>query len=410
MVAHRNSKIKELTGYIQSAQSYLEKGECEKALAPAESLIRSNDVEARMFGNAFKGMALYGLDRYDEAIKSFTSAIDIARSANQLSAASIAFLHRGDCYYFLDNLSAAMSDFATFIQMEPQQPHGYLRQARALIDLGDLDQALHNVNQAISLDPSYAYSYAQRAKVYAHRDETQKAIDDLSRAIKLEATEASYYRRRADLYARVNDTAAAIADYSRAIELDPTDLESYKGRGVLYQRSGNAAAASADLSRVSSEGPFQQAYNAYFQLANTTYNRGIKAVYSEADQHASTNWLSVFLGTIAFIAIGFVGLLILSAVSRNSCIALMLIVAVPVFIVQLFVASIKAARAKRENATTYIQTLRANEQKTPGFEEFFKQFLQAKKDSQVAELPRLTRSFFETGPGTRAVQQYRAGQ
>ncbi len=363
-----------------------------------------------MLGGAFKGMALMGLERYDEAIPLFTFSIDVAQAAHQANAASSAFLYRGMSYFYQDNLSAALNDLSTFIQMEPNQAEGYFCRGRILANIGDLDAALDNLNRAVSINPGDATNYAARGDIHFQRDDPTKAIDDLSRAIRLDPNNAAYYRLRADAHTKLNNTTQAIADYSRAIDLNPQDLESYKKRGALHQSTGDVAAASADLTRVSSEEPFQQAYNTYFDLANTAFNRGIKAVYTEADQHASTNWLGVFLGTLAIIAIGFFGLVILNAISRNSCFPLLLLVAVPAFIAQLFAVTIRAAKEKRTTATAYIQILRENEYKMPGFEEFFEEFLQAKKDSRVAELPTLTRSFFERGYGNRVVQQYKAGQ
>jgi tetratricopeptide (TPR) repeat protein len=407
VTANRNAKIKAAVANAEAAQQYLEKREYDKAIQSANSLIGTKDSEAQTIGHFFKATALEGLERADESIAEYSTTIDLARAINQTPSLAIAFIGRGRCYIQKNELGAAMRDFTAYIQMEPNEDIGYYWQALALQRLGDLDQALSNINRAITINPGDGANYLERASIYEKQNDARRAIEDLSRGITLDPQNATAYRRRGALYSATNDNQLAIADYSRAIELDPRDLESVKGRAAVYQRIGDVARYSADMAQVTREGPVQRAYNDYFKVANTAHNNGIRAIYTEADSRTKPNWGLTFVQVcLAIVATLGMGILASSMSRGNGLIGLAVLALLVLWPIAIVSGTITKAKSKATAAAAYLKLRHENEPRMPGFEEFFRQYLQAKNESRLQELPSRTRPFFENGPGSRVVLSY----
>src|SRR5689334_731678 len=78
--AHQNAQMKAAASNVEAAQKYLENSDYDKAITSANSLIAMSDKEAQTIGHFFKGSALAQLGRYDEAIKEFTTTIDMGHA------------------------------------------------------------------------------------------------------------------------------------------------------------------------------------------------------------------------------------------------------------------------------------------------------------------------------------------
>ena len=61
---------------------------------------------------------------------------------------------------------------------------------------------------------------------------------------------------------------------------------------------------------------------------------------------------------------------------------------------------IDAAKAVAERASTYRNQIDKQEAKLPGFEQFYKMYLSAKRNNNEQGLPTATRSFFTQGSGS----------
>ncbi|MDQ3705598.1 MAG: tetratricopeptide repeat protein [Chloroflexota bacterium] len=388
----------------QEAQQHLERGEYEAAVTSGNSLIAMDDREAQWMGHFYKASGLEGLGRNAEAIASYSTALEGARAAGKEGTLELAYLGRGKCYLQQNDIGAALRDFSEYVRLEPRDDKGYYWQAVGLERLGDLDQALRNIERAISIRPGDAAKYRVRASIYEKQGNAQKAIEDLSHVISLEPKDATTYSRRAALYAAQNDPQRAIADYSRVIELDPQNLESYKARANLYQLTGDTGKAAADLAHIEREESIRRVYGQYLQAATTAYDQGIKDTYTEADLSVKPNW------TAAWLQIGIVvvaGLLIAGlsyAADGLGIIPILSVIVMVIIVVAIIVRTRTWAPNRIKAATAYLQMRKTSEAQLPGFEEFFKQFLQAKKESKLEELPARTRGFLESRAGGGAIQ------
>ncbi|HYP40735.1 MAG TPA: tetratricopeptide repeat protein [Chloroflexia bacterium] len=413
--AHENSKFKTAIAAGRAAQEYLAKGEYEQASASALTLINMSDPEAQLSGHYLKASAQFGLGRYDEAITACTRALGLASTTNHISMISDAYIIRGRCYLGKEDLATAMRDFSSYIRQEPNEDLGYFWLSYSLSELGDFDQALSNINRAVSVNPSDPINYRERAYIHTQCKEHAKAVEDLSRCIKLAPNTADFYRRRSTAYEALGDTEHALEDITRAIELAPGEIDYYQRRLRLYELTGDSTHAAADKELIKAEEPVQKTYQQYLDASLVAYNKGITSVYTHDDAVLRPRWGGA-IAQIAFLVV--VGLFALTICAnftlqtRQSPIGITLL-GLGV-LVALIVGVIRSTQTQAKNtvkaATEYLQMLNENNSQLPGFEEFFKQYLQARKESRLQELSARTRPFFESGPGSRVVQQYAASR
>ncbi|MGL6341518.1 MAG: tetratricopeptide repeat protein, partial [Waterburya sp.] len=131
-----------------------------------------------------QGAKLADLEKYQEAIKLYTKAIEINPDDEST------YHKRGDVYEDLENYQAAIADYTQAIEINPD----------------DFD------------NDSY---YEDRASVYEELKNYQAAIADYTKAIEIEPDDTSPYYLRASIHKRLKDYQSVIADYTKIIEINP---------------------------------------------------------------------------------------------------------------------------------------------------------------------------------------------
>jgi tetratricopeptide (TPR) repeat protein len=404
---HQDAKNQLYEQRVNAIERYLQIGDHKSALITIEQIIGMSNPTHKLMGQLIKaGLLTEDLKQYAEAIDAWNAALVLSQGVPEIE--TTVYLKRGMCYYYTNNIGAAIRDFTKCVQLKPEEFFGHLWLGIALAKLGDLDQAIAKLNQSISLAPGEASIYSERAKVYLLLNQTQKAIDDLSKAIVLAPQLPAYYRRRAELYVTVPDYAKAIADYSSAIEREPDYMENYKARAAVYQLVGDTTRHAADLAKVAHEEPLQQEYQQYLKAATAAYDHGITSTYTRKDTSAQPEWEKAILRSALLIA-GGVGVWWFATTfsygkgNMAPCIFALVVMGLVAIAVWMPIAAFNEAKEKVNKSTTYFQMLSENEPQTPGFEEFFRKYLEARKGSRLQDLPAQTRTFFESDPRRRAV-------
>jgi len=119
--------------------------------------------------------------------------------------------------------------------------------------------ALADYTTAIQIDPNDATAYSNRGVTYADLQDYERALADYTQAIQINPTDAQAYNNRGNTYADLQDNAAALADFTHAIHLDPTDAQAYLNLGVLLYHQGGFADAVAYFERAAQLGDPQGA-------------------------------------------------------------------------------------------------------------------------------------------------------
>ncbi|XP_072142026.1 dnaJ homolog subfamily C member 7-like isoform X1 [Dermacentor andersoni] len=94
-----------------------------------------------------EGNELYGLQKYDEAVKRYTEAIE-------LDGSNVAYYsNRAACYMMLGNHRAALDDCHQALLRDPHNAKSLLREAKCYVALGDPAAAMRSLHLLRDLDP-----------------------------------------------------------------------------------------------------------------------------------------------------------------------------------------------------------------------------------------------------------------
>ena len=171
---------------------------------------------------------------------------------------NLAFNKRGNAYYGKRDYDQAIKDFTTQIELETARGYAeevdlalkslpYESRARAYAGKGDYDTAIKEFTAIIEFSPLSSSVYGYRGDAYTNKGNYGLAVADYNQQLELRAamvkemgedwggptTLAPIYVRRGYAYYRDGKHDLAIADYSQAIALTPKSADAFNRRGLL---------------------------------------------------------------------------------------------------------------------------------------------------------------------------------
>jgi tetratricopeptide (TPR) repeat protein len=162
--------------------------------------------------NLNTGQLLMQTGRYDEALSSFTKAIETSTSDDK-------------------NLHVA-----------------YAKRANAKIKLKYYQEAIDDCSKAIALNGNYKEAFIYRGNAYCKAKAWELAVKDLTKSIKLGTTDHTAYYWRGYAYFYQQDYQLAIPDFSEALKFNSDMVaEILNARGKAYDKNGQHDEACRDF-------------------------------------------------------------------------------------------------------------------------------------------------------------------
>ena len=127
---------------------------------------------------------------------------------------------------------------------------GDLKDARSMIDEGELENALAKVESALEVAPYFADAYFVQGRVYQKMEEPDLALAAYDQAIALDPEYTGAYHNRGGIHLNRAQFELAVADFTTTIELDPEHVQGYRFRAIAYANMGELEAAKADVLKV----------------------------------------------------------------------------------------------------------------------------------------------------------------
>lgn len=223
------------------------------------------------------GLQQVASGRYDDALVSFTRAIEAAPDKADLYA------RRGNIYLATNRLDQAAQDFEQAMQLTRQLARDgwliYFNQGETARAAGRYDDAVHYYTVSIQLAPSNYVPYYERAEIYEQFGYAEHAAADYAQVIAILAgmirsdpTNVELLRRRALIYQKMGDVSQALSDWLRITEITPDDPNAYRNVGLFYVR--------------------QQ----HYEQALPFFDYAIQLAPQNADLYGDTGWLYARLG------------------------------------------------------------------------------------------------------------------
>ena len=163
-----------------------------------------------------KGLKLIGEQRYDEAIKAFSTAIEIIPRDYQ------AYNYRGVAWALKGNYDKALADYDKALEIRPRYAEAYNNRGFARTQHGDLPNALNDYDRALEINPFFVDAYNNKAWVLATCADQRfrnggQAVRLAQKAVELKPDVGSLDTLAA-AYAAVGNFDAAVDTQQKAIQ------------------------------------------------------------------------------------------------------------------------------------------------------------------------------------------------
>jgi tetratricopeptide (TPR) repeat protein len=195
-----------------------------------------------------RGLSNARLDRHQDAIDDYTTAIEINSDYHA------AYFARANQYKNQRKYELAVADNREALRIKPDDADTHYNLGSMLDALDRRDEAMAAFSRAIELAPKDPDGYQRRGYLYYSGDtqNLDKALADVDRAIALGKRDTMLFWYRASVRSQRNDHKGAIADLDQSITLDPTNQRSYYDRAYANRALGNATAAARDVTMANS--------------------------------------------------------------------------------------------------------------------------------------------------------------
>jgi tetratricopeptide (TPR) repeat protein len=209
------------------------------------SLQTDLSLEMSYLGLFIHALVRLGSNQIDEAITSFTNALDQTNAPVPALDQSRIYTYRAHAYVAKKDFIQALADCTEAIRLDPNYADAYHCRGSIYSLQGALDHALADYDRAIQLQPDDEIAYSNRGSIYYQYENYQMAIDDFSRSIALNPTPIAYHLLGRTYLAK-HEYDKAISEFEKAIALKEDYAAAYRSRGEAYSQEGNHYRAERD--------------------------------------------------------------------------------------------------------------------------------------------------------------------
>lgn len=226
---------------IKSGFELLQQGKTDEAIQHFNEALKISPQEPLAY--VALGLADRQLNRFDDAIEAFSSAINLLPDNDDRAET---YLRRGIVWFYKGEYGIAWDDFdeAAGLLVEDPLPHLWKGLARARQDRWL--EAVNSYATALELNPRFELAYINRGLAYLALDEPNKAVRDFNQAVRQEPKNAGTYFKRGVALGRLGRYREAVDSYTQALRLNPSYAEAYFNRSLANRRLGDAAQADKD--------------------------------------------------------------------------------------------------------------------------------------------------------------------
>ncbi|MDF0589688.1 tetratricopeptide repeat protein [Candidatus Methanocrinis natronophilus] len=210
-------------------------GEYDEAVQAYDEAIRLDPEFAIAWNN--KGLALRNLGEYDEAVQAYDEAIRLDPEF------AIAWNNKGLALYNLGEYAEAVQAYDEAIRIDPEYALAWYSKGLALYNLGEYAEAVQAYDEAIRIDPEYALAWYSKGLALYNLGEYAKAIRSYDEATRIDPEYAlAWYSKGLALY-NLGEYYEAVQAYDEAIRLDPEFAIAWNNKGLALYNLGEYAEA-----------------------------------------------------------------------------------------------------------------------------------------------------------------------
>ncbi|KAJ5077455.1 hypothetical protein M0811_05978 [Anaeramoeba ignava] len=224
---------------INSALHLLKHKKYEPAIIAFNKLIKKTPNDAQLFYH--RGNCELGLNKQEEAIKDFTTAITLDLRNTDY------YIARGDSYTETKQYEKAIEDYSKVIT-NLKEDHSILNtRGITYFKMGEYEKSIADFTEAIKINSGIHSYWHNRGYSYYLMENHERAIEDFSMAVKLNPQDEESFNNRGLCYFYMKENKKAIQDYSEAIRISPKVWVFYDNRGSALFKDSRIDDAIADF-------------------------------------------------------------------------------------------------------------------------------------------------------------------
>lgn len=220
--------------------------QAETLLLQALKLEPHNSRNALLFSNL--GLVQRRLGRYDEAIESYTLALNTAPLAIPM------LLDRGAIYLEKGLTDRAYVDYCQVLDKDKENTEALLMRAYIYTTRRDYKAAQIDFDQLLKLDPQSYNGRLGLALLEQKMGKLREALDRINTLLAEKQEDATLYVARAGIEQELKHIDLMMIDLEEAIRLDPTLVDAYLMRGHCYLEQKRKGLARQDFEKAISLG------------------------------------------------------------------------------------------------------------------------------------------------------------
>jgi len=190
--------------------------------------IKLAEISSEYWNN--KGMALFNLSRYDEALQYFDKAIDLEPDNAEY------WNNMGVTLYKLSRYEDVLKCFDKAIDLEPDIAEYLEKKGDVLYELSRYEEALKCFDKAIDLEPDIAEYWGKKGDVLYKLSRYEEALKCCEEAIDLEPDNAEYWGKKGDVLYKLSRYEEALKCFDKAIDLEPDNAEYLEKKGDVLSK------------------------------------------------------------------------------------------------------------------------------------------------------------------------------
>ena len=144
----------------------------------------------------------------------------------------------GDALLAQGQTTAAISEFAAAVRLNPRSVLVHLSLGSALCKQGDPEAAIHEFEAALRLDPNNANAHGNLGCVLAEKGQTTAAVKHFQLAFRADPDYADAHFNLGNALTKLGDADGAMREFQTVLRLKPGDTEAHYKLGNLLARKG----------------------------------------------------------------------------------------------------------------------------------------------------------------------------
>jgi tetratricopeptide (TPR) repeat protein len=138
---------------------------------------------------------------------------------------------RGIALYDLGRYREAIASYDQSLKLRPEHHDTWYNRGNALVRLGRDQEAIDSYGRAVKLKPDYHEAWFNQGNALSRLSRYQEAIGSYDRAIQGKANKYEAWTNRGIAFDRLGQHAKAVASYDRALKIKPDYHEAWYNRG-----------------------------------------------------------------------------------------------------------------------------------------------------------------------------------